>query len=315
MANFLVTGGAGFIGANLVHYLLQRRHNVRVIDNFITGKRENLAEVMNKIELIEGDIRDRETVEGATKDMDFILHQAALPSVLRSVENPVLTHEINVSGTMMLLEAARKNKVRRLIYASSSSVYGNQPAEKKIETQIPQPINPYAASKLAGEYYCKVYAECFRLQTVSLRYFNIFGPRQDPESQYAAVIPRFISAVLREEQPTVYGNGYQSRDFTYVENVCSANLLASFSEEVGKGEVINIACGLSYNLHQLLLLIEQHSGKKKIEPKYDSPRPGDVRSSLADISKAKMLLGYNVLVDFKEGLRLAIEWYKKSGVI
>lgn len=311
MANFLVTGGAGFIGSNLVRYLLQREHNVRVIDNFITGKRENLADVMNKIELIMGDIRDEETVGSAMRDMDYVLHQGALPSVPRSLENPALTNDINVSGTITVLEAARRHKIRRLIYAASSSAYGNQPTDKKVETQIPQPLSPYAVSKLAGEYYCRAYAECFGLQTVSLRYFNIFGPYQDPESQYAAVIPRFVTALLKNESPVIYGDGLQSRDFTYVENVCSANLLAAFSEKVGNGEVINIACGATYNLLGVLEWLKEFTGKTHIKPTFASPRKGDVRRSLADITKAKELIGYEVLVDFRRGLQLTVEWYKK----
>ncbi len=311
MANFLVTGGAGFIGSNLVRYLLQRGHNVRVIDNFITGKRENLADVMNKIELIMGDIRDEETVGSAMRDMDYVLHQGALPSVPRSLENPALTNDINVSGTITVLEAARRHKIRRLIYAASSSAYGNQPTDKKVETQIPQPLSPYAVSKLAGEYYCRAYAECFGLQTVSLRYFNIFGPYQDPESQYAAVIPRFVTALLKNESPVIYGDGLQSRDFTYVENVCSANLLAAFSEKVGNGEVINIACGATYNLLEVLEWLKEFTGKTHIKPTFAPPRKGDVRRSLADITKAKELIGYEVLVDFRRGLQLTVEWYKK----
>jgi len=311
VANFLVTGAGGFIGSNLVRYLLDKGHSVRGIDNFITGKRENIDEVIDRFDFIESDVTDFDTIMQASEDMDYVLHQAALPSVPRSVKDPIRSNDINVGGTVRVLDAARAHKVKRVVYAASSSAYGDQPSRTKVETQVPMPLSPYAVSKLAGEYYCAAYYSCFNLETVCLRYFNIFGPRQDPKSQYSAVIPKFVNAVLDDEQPVIYGDGLQSRDFTFVENACSANLLAAQSPEVGAGEVINIACGSNFDLLTLLNLIKEYTGKAEIEPRFDPPRPGDVRHSLADISKARRLLGYEVLVPFEEGLRRTVEWYRQ----
>ncbi len=311
MANYLVTGGAGFIGSNLVKYLCEQGEWVRVVDNFATGKRENLAGLEKGIELIESDLRDPDTARRAVADIDYVLHQAAIPSVQRSVEDPLRSNEANITATLVLLEACRGAKVRRLVYAASSSVYGDQPADSKVETMTPSPQSPYAITKLTGEYYCKVYYHCYGLETIVLRYFNVFGPNQDPTSQYSAVIPLFITAILNDQQPTVYGDGHQTRDFTYVENNVRANLLAATANK-GLGQVINIACGTSYSLHDLLRIINSVTGKQ-IAPIYAAPRKGDVRHSRADISRAQELLAYRVEVPFEEGLRRTIEWYKTKG--
>jgi nucleoside-diphosphate-sugar epimerase len=310
VTSYLVTGGGGFIGSNLVKYLCERGESVRVVDNFSTGKRENLAALEQKIELIEGDLRDADTVRRAVTDTDYVLHQAAIPSVQRSVEDPLRSNESNVTGTLILLEACRRAKIRRLVYAASSSVYGDQPSDYKVETMRPNPKSPYAITKLTGEYYCQVYYECYGLETIVLRYFNVFGPNQDPTSEYSAVIPRFITAILNDQQPTIYGDGHQTRDFTYVENNVRANLLAAKADK-GLGEVINIACGTSYSLLDLLRIINSLTGKQ-IVPIHAPPRKGDVRHSRADISLARELLGYRVEVPFEEGLRRTIEWYRSK---
>lgn len=308
MANYLVTGGAGFIGSNLVKYLVDQGESVRVVDNFITGRRKNLNGYYERIDFIEGDILDDDVLKRALADIDYVLHQAAIPSVQRSVENPIRSNDANISGTLKLLEGARHARVKRLVYASSSSAYGDQPAKVKSEDLKPMPLSPYAITKLTGEYYCGVYYSIFGLETISLRYFNVFGPNQDPASEYSAVIPRFITAVLQERQPTIYGDGYQSRDFTYVENNIMANLLAAKASN-GLGQTINIACGTNYNLHDLLRIIGEVTGKQ-IEPKYAPPRKGDVKHSLADIGLARELIGYEVLVPFEEGIRRTVEWYR-----
>lgn len=305
---YLVTGGAGFIGSHLVERLCKERQKVRVIDNLSTGKKGNIAPFMNEIEFIEGDIRDLELVRRVMKGVDYVLHQAAVPSVPRSIKDPLTTNTVNVQGTLNVLLAARDAGVKRVIYASSSSVYGNTSTLPKHEDMRPEPRSPYAVSKLAGECYCKVFYHVYGLETVVLRYFNVFGPRQDPESQYAAVIPKFIMALLRGEPPMIFGDGEQSRDFTYVENVVEANLLAAKAPDVA-GEVLNIACGERISINQLVAILGEIIGTK-IKPMYAPPRPGDVRHSLADISKAQRLLGYQVKVDLLEGLRRTVEWYK-----
>jgi nucleoside-diphosphate-sugar epimerase len=310
MPNYLVTGGAGFIGSNLVKYLVERGETVRVVDNFATGRRKNLQGYYDRIDFIEGDILDDDVLKPALYDIDYVLHQAAIPSVQRSVENPIRSNDANINGTLKLLEAARKARVKRLVYAGSSSAYGDQPVKVKSEDLNPMPLSPYAITKLTGEYYCAVYYRIFGLETISLRYFNVFGPNQDPTSQYSAVIPRFITAALQGQQPTIYGDGYQSRDFTYVENNVVANLLAAETTK-GLGQTINIACGTNYSLHDLLRVIGEIVGKR-IEPLYAPPRKGDVRHSLADIRLARELLGYEVIVPFEEGIRRTIEWYKKE---
>lgn len=308
MANYLVTGGAGFIGSNIVEFLVSQGDSVRVLDNFATGKRENLAPFMDKIELVEGDLRDEDACRRAVADMDYVLHQAAMASVPRSITEPVMTSDVNVMGTINLLTAAARAKVRRLVYAASSSAYGDQPVPVKHEGLLPMPLSPYAAAKLACEYFCQAYSESMGLETVCLRYFNVFGPRQDPTSQYSAVIPLFTTAVIEGRRPTVYGDGQQTRDFTFVENNVRANILAATTERPVAGRVINVACGGSYSLLDLLRVINETLGKS-VEPIFEARRTGDVMHSLADISLARELLGYEVFVGFDEGMRRTIEWY------
>ena len=309
MDKYLVTGGAGFIGSNIAEELVKRGYAVRVIDNFLTGKRENISSFLDKIELIEGDIRDYDACRRALEGVDFVLHQAALPSVPRSIEDPLLTTDINIKGTLNILLASREAKVKGFVFASSAAVYGDNPIVPKKEGNVGNPLSPYALSKLVGEKYCWIFSQIFGLSTVCLRYFNIFGPRQDPSSQYASVIPSFISRMLKGESPTIFGDGEQSRDFVYVFNVVEANILASKTQGVS-GEVFNIACGerttvnsLASNLNEIL--------KAEISPSYDEPRPGDVRHSFADISKARKMLKYESLVPFSKGLEETISWYRE----
>ena len=309
---YLVTGGAGFIGSHIVERLVQEGQHVRVIDNLSTGKWENIEPFLEEIEFIEGDIRDLELVRKAMDGVDYVLHQAAVPSVPRSVKDPVTTNSVNVEGTLNILIAARDAGVKRVVYASSSSVYGDTPVLPKHEDMKPQPRSPYAVSKLAGEFYCQVFYHVYGLETVVLRYFNVFGPRQDPESQYAAVVPKFIAALLRNEPPTIFGDGEQSRDFTYVENVVEANLLATQAKGPDvAGQVFNIACGTRITINKLAQMLAEIIGvDPELKPHYAPPRPGDVRHSLADISKAQKLLGYKIKVDFERGLQKTVEWYR-----
>lgn len=300
MNKFLVTGGAGFIGSNIVEELLRRGHQVRVLDNFSTGRRSNLAPFLNDIELIEGDIRSYHVVWKACQEMDFVLHQAALPSVPRSIFDPITTNEVNITGTLNILHAAKESGVKRVIYASSSSVYGDNPAPVKSEDLIPNPKSPYAVSKLTGEYYCKVFTQIYGLETVCLRYFNVFGPKQDPNSQYAAVIPKFLKALKNGIAPQIHGDGNQSRDFTYVQNNVLANILACTAPNAA-GKVYNIACGESYSLNQLVQYLNSIL-QKNILPTYGPERAGDVKHSKADISNAAKDLDYKPVVFFREGL-------------
>ncbi len=309
MANYLITGGAGFIGSHLVEHLVEQGESVRVLDNFLTGKRENLTPFLKKIELMEGDLRDASACQRAVEDMDFVLHHAALPSVQRSFENPVESTETNVIGTVQLLDACVKAKIRRVIYAASSSAYGDQDEPVKREDLPPRPISPYAVSKLAGEYFARAYHASFGLETIPLRYFNVFGPRQDPDSPYSAVIPRFITTILGGQSPTIYGDGLQSRDFTYVQNIVQANVLATRARKEAVGQVLNIACGKSYSLLNLLTEINSVLGTS-VAPIHAESRSGDVRHSLADIRRAKELLGYEVAIDFREGVRRTAESYR-----
>ena len=304
-----MTGGAGFIGSNIVEELLKRGHEVRVVDNLITGKRENIEPFLDKIEFLEEDIRDYETCRRAVSKVDFVLHQAALPSVPRSIEDPVLTNDINVNGTLNLLLASNEVKARRFVFASSSAVYGDNPDLPKREGIEGNPLSPYGLTKLVGEKYCKVFSVIYGLPTVCLRYFNIFGPHQDPASQYAAVIPSFISKMLEGEKPTIFGDGEQSRDFTFVGNVVEANILATDVENIS-GEVFNVGCGEKTTVNSLAAKINEILSTD-IEPDYDQPRPGDIKHSFADISKAKEGLKFEPLVDFSEGLERTIRWYQE----
>jgi UDP-glucose 4-epimerase len=308
MSVYLVTGGAGFIGSNLVHELLQRGETVRVLDNFSTGRRSNLVDVYGDIDLVEGDLRSSESCRQATKGIDVVLHQGALPSVQRSVSDPFTSHDTNATATMNLLVAARDAGVKRFVYASSSSVYGDSPTMPKQEEMIPRPKSPYAVAKLAGEHYCRIFYELYGLETVCLRYFNVFGPYQDPTSHYSAVIPLFIRAMMAGKAPTIYGDGTQSRDFTFVANNVHANLLAATQPGVG-GQIFNIACGQRYSLLDLMDALNEILGTA-IEPTFDHSRRGDVKHSLADIGRAQELLGYTVQVDFLEGLRRTAAWYR-----
>jgi nucleoside-diphosphate-sugar epimerase len=310
MDKFLVTGGAGFIGANICKKLIADGRFVRVVDNLLTGKKSNLADVIDKIEFIEADMGDETVARSAMKDIDVVVHQGALPSVPRSVDDPAATHKHCVDATFTLLLAARDAGIKRFVYASSSSAYGDTPTLPKVETMSPAPLSPYAVGKLAGEYYCSVFHEVYGLETISLRYFNVFGPYQDPTSQYAAAIPAFVTAILKNEPPTIYGDGEQSRDFTYVDNVVEANLLAARAKHTA-GEVLNIACGEAVTVNKIIDMINEILDKN-IKPIYTDPRPGDVKHSLADITAAEKLLGFKPIVEFKDGLKLAIEWYREN---
>lgn len=310
MAIYLVTGGAGFIGSHIVDELVRLGESVRVLDNLSTGKRENLGNIIERIEFIEGDICDLETVRTAVRGVDYVLHQAALPSVPRSIVDPMTSHDVNATGTLNVLIAARDSQVRRVVYASSSSVYGNNPTLPKHEEMPTNPLSPYAVSKLAGENYCRVFYQVYGLPTVVLRYFNVFGPRQDPTSQYSAVIPKFITMLLRGEQPTIYGDGTQSRDFTFVTNVVYANLLACECKEAN-GQVFNIACGQRYTLLDLCDRLNQLTGAT-IAPRFSAQRRGDIIHSLADIGRARTILGYEPLVDWHTGLARTVDWYRQS---
>ena len=313
MAQFLVTGGAGFIGSNLSHALVARGERVRVLDNFSTGRMENIAELVDagRIELVRGDLTDANAVARAVEGVDYVLHQAAIPSVPRSIEDPVGGDLVNVHGTVALLDAARKAKVKRVVYAASSSAYGEKaPGEPKVETMIPDPLSPYAVAKLAGEHYLRVFFLAYGLETVALRYFNIFGPRQDPKSQYAAVIPNFVTAALHGRPATIFGDGHTSRDFCYVENAVEANLLACTAPGAA-GETFNIACGESTSLLQVIDVVASIVGKR-IPPVHEPARAGDIKHSLADISKAKRVLGYTGKIKFPEGIERTVAWYRKS---
>ncbi|HIC92162.1 MAG TPA: SDR family oxidoreductase [Syntrophaceae bacterium] len=339
---FLVTGGAGFIGSNIVEELLRRGEKVRVLDNFSNGKKENLSFILNPrpthqiyFDLIEGDIRNISTCHKACKGVDYVLHQAALGSVPRSIDDPVTTNEVNITGTLNMLIAARDAKVKRFIYASSSSIYGGiasnhvnpmdpkghvnsinsaNPITPLTEAMPPNPKSPYAVTKLVGEHYCKVFYSIYGLETISLRYFNIFGPRQDPNSQYAAVIPKFVKALLNGQMATIYGDGEQTRDFTYVANVVQANIKASYASKEALGMAFNIACGQNASINQLYreLVRLLNLDSLNLTPIYAASRPGDVRHSLADISRARSLLGYEPKINFRDGLAKTVEWFKSN---
>ncbi len=309
MAIYLVTGGAGFIGSHIVEALVARGETVRVVDNFATGSRANMAPFADKITLYEADIRDLEALRPAFEGVDYVIHQAAIPSVPRSVADPVLTHETCATGVLNVLIAARDAKVKRVVYAGSSSAYGDIEGQFKREDMPPLPLSPYAAAKLAGEYYLQAFHVVYGLETVTLRYFNVFGPRQDPFSPYSAVIPLFMDAMLKGKQPTIFGDGKQSRDFTYVDNVVLGNLLACQADSRVAGKVINVACGESITLLDLIDGINGLLGTN-ITPVFADPRPGDVRHSCADISLARELLGYTPQVGLIEGMSRTLDWLK-----
>jgi nucleoside-diphosphate-sugar epimerase len=308
---YLVTGGAGFIGSHIVEQLVNEGKRVRVVDNFATGKPENIAAFRNAIEFFEIDITNREALDEPFAGVDYVMHQAAIPSVPRSVDDPLGTHDANVNGTVNVLDAARKAGVKRLVYAASSSAYGEAEGEYKREDMTPHTLSPYAAAKLAGEYYCQSFYHVYGLETVALRYFNVFGPRQDPTSQYAAVIPLFITSMLDDLAPTVHGDGLQSRDFTYVANVVHGNLLACKAPAAAAGQVINMACGDSVTLLELVAQINLTLGKD-IEPIHTEPRPGDIRHSKADITRARQLLDYEPQISFAEGLARTIRFFENQ---
>ncbi len=307
---FLVTGGAGFIGSHLVEALVQRGDRVRVVDNLSTGRMSNLAAVQDSIEFIEGDLANAETVSRAVQGIDCIFHEAALASVPLSIERPLETHTACVTATLILLDCARRAGVRRVVYAASSSAYGDQPFSSKREIDLPVPLSPYGAAKLAGEFYCRAFASSYGLETVALRYFNVFGPRQDANSPYSAVIPLFVTALLQQRAPTIFGDGQQSRDFTFIQNVVEGNLLAADAPNVA-GQVFNVAMGRSTTLLDLLGLLQKLLGTN-ISPKFEPPRQGDVRESLADVSLARQFLGYDPLVSFEDGIRQSLDYYKAT---
>lgn len=309
MRTFLVTGGAGFIGSHIAEALVRRHDKVRILDNLSTGHLSNLDSIRDRVEFVEADLLDAETVEQVVDGVDCIFHEAALASVPRSVKDPLATNAACVTGTLTLLDAARRAGVRRLIYAASSSAYGDQPYSSKRETDLPGPLSPYAVAKLAGEHYCRAFTATYKFETVAIRYFNVFGPRQDPNSPYSAVIPKFITAILAGEQPIIFGDGLQSRDFTYVENVVQGNLLAADAQDVA-GRVFNVACGGNITLLQLLNSLNELLGTD-IKPIFERYRAGDVRQSLADISLARKLLDYEPRVSFHDGLARSIEYYKQ----
>jgi len=305
VTRYLVTGGAGFIGSRLSRAIVERGGEVRVFDSFLTGREENLADLPD-VEVVRGDVRDLDGLRRAMKGVDRVLHQAAVPSVARSLKDPILSNEANVQGTLNVLIAARDASVPRVVFASSSSVYGDTPTLPKVETMLPSPLSPYAVTKLTGEHYLKVFHHLYGLETVALRYFNVFGPRQDPTSDYAAVIPLFVSLMSQGRAPTINGDGTQSRDFTYVDNVVQANLLACEAPGVG-GEVFNVACGRRYTLLDLVAALNAILGTN-LEPTFGPRRAGDVMHSLADIEKARRMLGYEASTSFEEGLERTAAW-------
>ena len=309
MAHYLVTGGAGFIGSHLAEELVRRGEQVRVVDSLITGKRDNLAH-LPQVEFLEGDLADPEVAHRAVAGVDYVLHQAAIPSVPRSVQDPITSNRANIDAALNVLVAARDAKVKRLVYAGSSSAYGNTPTLPKVETMAAAPLSPYALQKLVAEQYCQMFTQLYGLETVTTRYFNVFGPRQDPSSAYSGVISLFITALCEGRAPRIYGDGEQTRDFTYVGNVVDGVLRACHAKDAS-GEVVNVATGGRISLNQLFQVVRGLTGAK-VEPTYDAPRVGDVKDSQADISKAHRLLGYTPIVSFEEGLDRTVAWYRGS---
>ncbi|MCM3870525.1 MAG: SDR family oxidoreductase [Pyrinomonadaceae bacterium] len=307
----LVTGGAGFIGSSIASALAKSGARVRVIDDLSTGYLENLEEIGGDIDFVNASLADETALRRALEDVELVFHEAAIPSVPRSIENPRQTHIASVDSTFSLLLAAKEMKVRRLIYAASSSAYGDQPTLPKREDMLPDPLSPYAVAKLVGEYYCQVFTRVYNLETLSLRYFNVFGPRQDPSSQYSGVVSRFISLLLKDQRPVIYGDGEHSRDFTYIDNVVEANLKAAQTNK-GLGSIINVANGERISLNRLLEEIKDLTGKGQVSADYQKPRAGDVVHSLADISRARELLGFEPRVGLREGLKSTIDWWKQS---
>ncbi len=310
---FLVTGGAGFIGSNTIEELLRQGHTVKVIDNFSTGKKENIEEFLDDIELITGDIRDKAVLRKAVEDVDFVIHLAALGSVQKSVADPVTTHDVNSTGTLNLLMASKETGVKRVVYASSSSVYGESPVLPKNEIMTPMPLSPYAVSKLIGEYYCMVFFHLYGLETVSLRYFNVYGKKQDPDSLYAAVIPKFVNTLLKGDKPVIYGDGEQSRDFTFIEDCVQVTIKACASEK-GVGKIFNVGYGESITINNLFKLISGLLGINS-EPIYGEGRNGDIRHSLSDITRAREFLGYRPQYTIRAGIDKLISWYKSKSMI
>jgi UDP-glucose 4-epimerase len=309
MPRYLITGGAGFIGSNIAHALIAREESVRILDDFSSGRPQNLEGIADRIEIVRGDVRDPDAVAHAVRGVEIVLHQAALNSNPRSIKEPGPTNAVNVGGTLLLLEAARQAGVRRFVYASSSSVYGESPVLPKTEDLPLLPKAPYGVSKLAAELYCRVFAEVYRLETVSLRYFNVFGPRQLPDSEYAAVIPRFLRRMLAGQRPVIYGDGEQSRDFTPVANVVAANLCAAMAT-AGIGGAFNVACGQTSTLNQLVAWLNEELGTN-LAPVYEPVRQGDIRHSYASIRQAESTLGYRPRVKVRDGLRETIAWFKE----
>jgi nucleoside-diphosphate-sugar epimerase len=313
MATYLVTGGAGFIGSHMVEELVRRGETVRVLDNLATGKAANLARIAGRIDFQEADIRDLEAISPNFRDTQYVIHLAALPSVARSVDDPLTANEVNVTGTLNVLLAARDAGVKRLVFAASAAAYGDNPTMPRVETLTPDPLSPYALAKVAGEYYCRVFTTIYGLETVALRFFNIFGPRQNPDSPYTGVLSKFVPAYERGTPPVIFGDGEQSRDFTYVDNVVDATLRAC-TAAAASGKVINVGVGRSYTLNQTITILNHIFGQN-VEPRYGPPRPGDARDSLADISLARQVLGYEPLVSFEEGLRRTVEWFRAEAAI
>ena len=310
MKRYLITGGAGFIGSNIVERLVKNGEGVVVLDNLCEGKIENLSSVMDKIKFIKGDIRNEKDLDNALKGVDFVLHQAALRSVPKSMERPLEYNDVNVNGTLKLLIKAKEHKVKRVVYASSSSVYGEKDKFPERESDTVNPISPYATTKLIGEYYCRLFSNSFDLETVSLRYFNVFGPRQSLDNQYAVVIPKFITCILNNESPPIHGDGLQERDFTFVANVIEANIKAAAAKNIS-GEIFNVACGSATSVLSIVDAVNAILGKS-IKPAFEPKRQGDVRKTLADVTKLKTKLGIKNFIRFEEGLKRTVEWFKEN---